>query len=141
MVQRTIVKTDRFRPSNKTCRNCGEVKAKLSLIERTYSCESCGVSVDRDVNAAINLARLGETSKPQTLLMNRGLPGHARWQGVEACVRPQLARGNPRWLSQWSQKRQPCQPFRRLARRYVGTTGNVGSSLASPSTIAHRVCR
>lgn len=58
----TIVKADRFYPSSKTCSGCGEVKAKLSLTERTYCCQSCGASVDRDVNAATNLARLGETS-------------------------------------------------------------------------------
>jgi putative transposase len=58
----TVVKADRFYPSSKTCSTCGEVKAKLSLSERTYRCQSCGVSVDRDVNAAINLARLGEAN-------------------------------------------------------------------------------
>lgn len=58
----TVIKADRFYPSSKTCSTCGEVKAKLSLSERTYCCDNCGVSVDRDVNAAINLARLGETS-------------------------------------------------------------------------------
>lgn len=62
MVRRNGQKADRFYPSSKTCSNCGEAKAKLSLGERTYCCETCGVSVDRDVNAAINLARLGETS-------------------------------------------------------------------------------
>jgi putative transposase len=58
----TIIKADRFYPSSKTCSDCGEVKAKLSLTERTYCCDTCGVSIGRDVNAAINLARLGETS-------------------------------------------------------------------------------
>jgi putative transposase len=56
----TVIKADRFYPSSKTCSGCGEVKAKLSLTERTYCCEACGVNVNRDVNAAINLARLGE---------------------------------------------------------------------------------
>jgi len=57
----TVITADRFYPSSKTCSGCGEVKAKLSLTERTYSCETCDVNIDRDVNAAINLARLGET--------------------------------------------------------------------------------
>jgi putative transposase len=55
----TLVKADRFYPSSKTCSRCGTVKATLSLGERTYACESCGHQVDRDLNAATNLARLG----------------------------------------------------------------------------------
>jgi putative transposase len=57
-----LVKADRFFPSSKTCSSCGSVKAKLSLNERTYNCDTCSVSIDRDVNAATNLARLGEVS-------------------------------------------------------------------------------
>jgi putative transposase len=55
----TLVKADRFYPSSKTCSQCGTVKAKLSLDERVFCCEACGLSIDRDVNAAINLARQG----------------------------------------------------------------------------------
>jgi putative transposase len=55
----TLIKANRFYPSSKTCSRCGTVKAKLSLDERTYHCEACGLSIDRDLNAAINLARLG----------------------------------------------------------------------------------
>jgi putative transposase len=61
----TVVKADRFYPSSKTCSACGEVKAKLSLTMRTYCCGTCGVNIDRDVNAAINLARLGEPASQQ----------------------------------------------------------------------------
>jgi putative transposase len=48
---------DRFFPSSKTCSGCGEIKSALSLSERTYSCETCSLVIDRDLNAAINLAR------------------------------------------------------------------------------------
>jgi putative transposase len=48
---------DRFFPSSKTCSGCGEVKKDLDLSTRTYSCENCGLVIDRDLNAAINLAR------------------------------------------------------------------------------------
>ena len=53
----TIV-ADRWFPSSKTCSECGEVKSKLSLSEREYMCHRCGVVVDRDLNAATNLAKL-----------------------------------------------------------------------------------
>jgi putative transposase len=55
-----LVVADRFHPSSKTCSACGWVKAKLSLAERTFKCESCGLQVDRDLNAARNLAKLAQ---------------------------------------------------------------------------------
>ena len=48
---------DRYFPSSKTCSGCGEVRKDLDLSTRTYSCETCGLVIDRDLNAAINLAR------------------------------------------------------------------------------------
>lgn len=51
------VKVSRWYPSSKTCSGCGAVKTKLRLSERTFHCDSCGLSIDRDLNAAINLAR------------------------------------------------------------------------------------
>ena len=56
---------DRWYPSSKTCSNCGSVKAKLSLNERIYRCEHCGLVIDRDLNAAINIMVAG--SAPETL--------------------------------------------------------------------------
>jgi putative transposase len=55
-----VVKADRFFPSSKMCSGCGSVKSKLTLSERTYHCTNCGLSIDRDLNAAINLARLAQ---------------------------------------------------------------------------------
>jgi putative transposase len=55
-----LVVADRFYPSSKTCSACGGVKAKLTLAERTLRCEACGLQVDRDLNAARNLAKLAQ---------------------------------------------------------------------------------
>jgi putative transposase len=49
-----------FYPSSKLCSSCGKKKVKLSLSERTFRCEHCGHVMDRDVNAAINLAKATE---------------------------------------------------------------------------------
>ncbi|SNR45288.1 putative transposase [Haloechinothrix alba] len=57
----TLVEADRWYPSSKTCSACGGRKPSLALAERTYVCEHCGMVLDRDRNAAINLARLHET--------------------------------------------------------------------------------
>lgn len=57
-----LIVADRWYPSSKMCSVCGAVKAKLALRERTYTCTGCGLVLDRDVNAACNLAALvGQT--------------------------------------------------------------------------------
>ena len=72
---------DRWYPSSKTCSTCGAVKAKLSLSERVYRCDGCGLSIDRDLNAAINIKVAG--SAPETLnahggtVRRGGQPGRA----------------------------------------------------------------
>src|SRR5262249_21024047 len=53
-----LIVADRWYPSSKTCSSCGTVKTKLALHERTYTCTTCGLVLDRDVNAARNLAAL-----------------------------------------------------------------------------------
>src|ERR1039457_4556001 len=53
-----LVVADRWYPSSKTCSACGAGKTKLALAERTYHCEQCGLIIDRDYNASINLAAL-----------------------------------------------------------------------------------
>ena len=52
-----LVKADRFYPSSKTCSGCGCIKKDLKLSDRTYHCDDCGLVIDRDYNAAINLSR------------------------------------------------------------------------------------
>lgn len=59
-----LVVADRWYPSSKTCSGCGAVKAKLALSERTYTCTTCGLVLDRDLNAARNLAALVATVAP-----------------------------------------------------------------------------
>ncbi len=51
-----LVVADRFYPSSKTCSQCGKINKDLKLKDRVYSC-SCGLSIDRDLNACINLSR------------------------------------------------------------------------------------
>jgi putative transposase len=53
-----LVVADRWFASSKTCSGCGVVKAKLRLAERTFRCQACGLVLDRDLNAARNLAAL-----------------------------------------------------------------------------------
>jgi putative transposase len=53
-----LLVADRWFASSKTCSGCGTAKTKLMLSERTYACKTCGLVLDRDHNAALNLAAL-----------------------------------------------------------------------------------
>ena len=52
-----VVAVDRWFPSSKLCSNCNVIKDELLLGERMFRCEACGHELDRDHNAAINIAR------------------------------------------------------------------------------------
>lgn len=54
-----FVEADKWFPSSKLCSSCGCVKKRLSLSERTYQCENCGLEIDRDFNASLNLRQYG----------------------------------------------------------------------------------
>ena len=50
-----FVEADKWFPSSKTCSCCGQIKSDLKLKDRWYICD-CGLKIDRDLNASINLA-------------------------------------------------------------------------------------
>lgn len=50
-----LVVIDRYFPSSKMCSCCGNIKKDLKLSQRVYDCENCGLSLGRDLNAAINI--------------------------------------------------------------------------------------
>jgi transposase len=52
---RTLVFVDRWFPSSKTCSGCGWVNKNLTLKDREFTCHSCGLIIDRDLNASINI--------------------------------------------------------------------------------------
>lgn len=58
-----LVKADMWYASSKTCSTCGCKKKILKLKERVYKCDNCGLVIDRDLNAAINLAKYSPTLK------------------------------------------------------------------------------
>ena len=91
---------DRWYPSSKTCSNCGAVKAKLSLSERVFHCDGCGLVMDRDLNAAINIRVAG--SAPKTVNAHRGTRSRSNQHGCATQVptkcEPSRRGGKPRRL-------------------------------------------
>lgn len=59
MYGRELVQVDRFYPSSKTCSSCGTIQSSLALNVREWTCNACGTTHDRDINAAKNLMALG----------------------------------------------------------------------------------
>ncbi len=57
----TLKLANRFYPSSKLCSNCGNKKGTLKLSERVYNCQNCQISIDRDLNASLNLEKLAES--------------------------------------------------------------------------------
>ena len=91
---RRVVVVDRYFPSSKMCSHCGVTKAKLALSDRIFVCSACGISLDRDVNAARNIRDEGirlltnesmivAGHQPETLnAVSRGRKtGTPRWDG------------------------------------------------------------
>lgn len=60
----TLTVADRFFPSTRQCSACRHVGEKLALSVRTFHCSRCGHEADRDINAAVNLARYAPGSPP-----------------------------------------------------------------------------
>ena len=58
---RIVIEVDP-RNTSKTCSGCAKVKDNLTLRDRTYDCDACGIAIDRDINAAINIKALGTSA-------------------------------------------------------------------------------
>ena len=56
---KNFIKIGRFEPSSKKCSNCKEINQKLTLNDRHWICDNCGTKHDRDINAAINIKKIG----------------------------------------------------------------------------------
>jgi len=108
----TLVTADRRFPSTQLCSGCG-AKTKLPLSERTYRCGVCGLVVDRDRNAAVNLARLGEPA------YTGGVSGTGTGSSPAASVTTGDGRGADR-------KTRPADP--------VGKAGGVEASTPHSDT-------
>ena len=82
-----IVEIGRFDPSSKICSRCGNTKHELKLSDRVYHCDACGLTMDRDLNAAINIRNIG------LIKVGKGIP---ELTPVESATAAELSKGGLR---------------------------------------------
>jgi len=82
-----LIEIGRFDPSSKMCSKCGNIKHDLRLSDRIYHCEVCGLTIDRDLNAAINIRNIG------LIKVGRGTP---ELTPVESATAAELSKGGLR---------------------------------------------
>ena len=63
-----LVLVDRWYSSSKTCSCCGNIYKELKLSDRVYICPKCGVKLDRDINAAINIRNYGQNIYEKSII-------------------------------------------------------------------------
>jgi putative transposase len=70
-----IIVADRWFASSKTCSHCGWIDESLALADRTFHCQTCGLVIDRDLNAAKNLVKLADSSTDSLNACGEGSSG------------------------------------------------------------------
>jgi putative transposase len=73
-----VVVASRWASSSKTCSGCGWVDGNLTLADRVFDCAACGLVIDRDVNAAINLSKLAGSSSESLNACGEASAGYGR---------------------------------------------------------------
>ena len=82
-----LIKIGRFDPSSKLCSACGNIKHDLNLSDRIYHCDACDLTIDRDLNAAINIRNIG------LIKVGKGIP---EFTPVESATAAELSKGGLR---------------------------------------------
>lgn len=115
---------DRWYPSSKLCSQCGQTKTDLGRGDRTYHCDRCGLIIDRDLNAAANIAaaasRLAEAAKATlpSETVNSITPTTCDKRGPEAKIgRPEESMPLPRQTPTMTQEDPRGHPDRAISRR------------------------
>jgi putative transposase len=78
-----VILADRWEPSSKRCSGCGWLDEDLTLSDRTFHCEQCGLVLDRDLNAAVNLEKLAGSLSDSLNACGADSAGTSRTAGVQ----------------------------------------------------------
>ncbi len=66
----TLIPVNRYEATTKICSRCGSRKENITLSDRVYKCENCGLVIDRDLNSAINILKIGLSKVEKTTIKN-----------------------------------------------------------------------
>ena len=127
----TLLVAGRWYPSSKTCSACGRRKPSLTLAERRFTCEACGLVMDRDQNAARNLLALRlEAGKYPGTASGAGTGPGARAYACGDHVRPGPA-------GRWPQPRASGK------KQEPGTApaGQTGTAAGQPAAASHMLAK
>jgi len=78
-----VIVADRWFASSKTCSRCGWVDEDLTLADREFQCQACGLVMDRDLNAAKHLEKLAGSSPDNRNACGEGSAGRSRLAPVK----------------------------------------------------------
>jgi putative transposase len=82
-----VILADQWEPSSKRCSGCGWVDEDLTLEDRVYHCEACGLVLDRDLNAALNLEKLAGSLSDSLNACGAESAGTSREAGVQLAAK------------------------------------------------------
>jgi putative transposase len=89
---KSVILIDRWAPSSKMCHNCGSINEELTLNQREWDCSACGIHLDRDLNAALNIKEIGLKKFAETQQDTHGKCG-INASGEASLVRSLVERG------------------------------------------------
>ena len=86
------------RQTSQECSQCGNIKKDLKLSDRIYQCNACGLTIDRDLNAAINIERRGMEKMKELINVGRGTPEFTPVEigSIPEGANPVVETGSPR---------------------------------------------
>ena len=86
------------RQTSQECSQCGNMKKDLKLSDRIYHCNACGLTIDRDLNAAINIERRGMEKMKELINVGRGTPEFTPVEigSIPERANPVVETGSPR---------------------------------------------
>jgi putative transposase len=94
-----LIRADRWYPSTKRCSGCGQVKERMGLSERVFRCDVCGLTVDRDLNAARNLEQWPGVARTLETPVEGGVQPRMVAQPPGEAGTTSLGRGPRQWTA------------------------------------------
>jgi len=114
-----LVVCDRWFPSSRTCSRCGKTRERMGLAERVFRCDACELVVDRDRNAAANLAAWAEHARAPDRQAGGRVTNASGGEGLTVdsmTVQPALVKEEPDSGRRWS----PGHPRRAASEHHMG---------------------